>query len=296
MAGQQGLGVPPAVVGALPGARATLAQSGLPSAQALLLLGAQQGDRTADAERILESVRAEMPTLDRALALIWVNKVLKGKLGDAGNVALKRPWRHVTNLTGATIWYYGGSRVPRELDLVHAPAKPLTAFVQYESTQGAHSRLAVQVQRKLYHLVSKEGASKEAGGPQNFDMTPVGDNEEIQANDLYLEEITLTPENGAHVRYGIVEAPLPPGAGVEATTWGVTLPNGVTLERSVSQPTSGGYAVPVEDLGQPITLRHLLRFAQKGQYKLPPARFYSMYAPDAVALQDSASLHLVKVK
>jgi uncharacterized protein YfaS (alpha-2-macroglobulin family) len=79
---------------------------------------------------------------------------------------------------------------------------------------------------------------------------------------------------------------LPPGATVEATTWGIKLAGGkeaVALERARHVERRDGYAVPIELLERELKVRHLLRFAQKGSYRLPPARFYRMYQPEQVA-------------
>ncbi|MFO6484403.1 hypothetical protein ACLBR5_12870 [Escherichia coli] len=46
---------------------------------------------------------------------------------------------------------------------------------------------------------------------------------EIDSDALYLDEITLTSEQDAVLRYGQVEVPLPPGADVERTTWGISV-------------------------------------------------------------------------
>ena len=45
----------------------------------------------------------------------------------------------------------------------------------------------------------------------------------IDSDALYLDEITLTSEQDAVLRYGQVEVPLPPGADVERTTWGISV-------------------------------------------------------------------------
>ena len=44
---------------------------------------------------------------------------------------------------------------------------------------------------------------------------------DLRANDLYLEEIRLSPAAGQSPRYGLIEVPLPPGADVERGTWGI---------------------------------------------------------------------------
>jgi len=44
-------------------------------------------------------------------------------------------------------------------------------------------------------------------------------------------------------------------------------------------------------------VRHLLRFAQKGSYVLPPARFHRMYQPEQKAFEgDGKTMRTVKVE
>jgi hypothetical protein len=303
LAEQHHLALPPKVAAAIPAALATLKQSALPSAQALLLLGSKTSERAQEAERILNSVRAEMPTFDRALALIWLNKILAGKLGDNSDVALAGAWKRVNSVSGSALWRLQGKEIPTSLSLVQAPSKPLTAYVQFESASQETGQLAVQIERKLYHMVSAGNASsddgssgKGAGSAQLFDMSPLTDGDAVKSNELYLEEITLTPADGARVRYGIVEAPLPPGAEVESTTWGINFGSSEVLERARNEPSRGGYAVPVERLDQPVVVRHLLRFSQKGRYSLPPVRFYSMYAPQNKAFESAGKTRVVTVQ
>jgi uncharacterized protein YfaS (alpha-2-macroglobulin family) len=131
---------------------------------------------------------------------------------------------------------------------------------------------------------------------QHFSLRERATNEAVNSNELYLEEIRLVVENGSRVKYGMIEVPLPPGAAVEGTTWGVVLDQGEALERARNEPTRGGYAVPVENLDQPVVLRHLLRFSQKGKYVVPPARFYSMYAPQNKALEMGGKYQMVEVR
>ncbi len=80
---------------------------------------------------------------------------------------------------------------------------------------------------------------------------------------------------------------LPPGAAVEATTWGISIIGEKIdpLERARHEPRRDGYVVPVEPLVAPVTVRHLLRFAQKGSYVVPPARYYRVYQPEQKALE-----------
>ena len=83
-----------------------------------------------------------------------------------------------------------------------------------------------------------------------------------------------------------MEVPLPPGADVERTTWGISVnkPNpakqqGQLLEKARNEMGELGYMVPVKELTGTVTFRHLLRFSQKGQFVLPPARYVRSYAP-----------------
>lgn len=87
-------------------------------------------------------------------------------------------------------------------------------------------------------------------------------------------------------RYGQVEVPLPPGADVERTTWGISVnkPNaakqqGQLLEKARNEMGELAYMLPVKELTGTVTFRHLLRFSQKGQFVLPPARYVRSYAP-----------------
>lgn len=304
LAEQHQLLLPPKVAAALPVALATLEQSALPSAQALFLLGSKTADRAQAAERILSSARAEMPTFDRALTLIWLNKILAGGLGEDSDVTLEGPWKSAGSVTGSTLWRLEANEVPAGLSLTQAPAKPLTAYIHYESASQETGQLAVNVGRKLYHMMAEGKAGTVGNGNSGegaqstwqFNLAALADDETIKSNELYLEEITLAPVSGARVRYGVVEVPLPPGADVEGTTWGISLHNGEKLERARNEPSRGGYAVPVERLDQPVVIRHLLRFAQKGKYNLPPARFYSMYAPQDKAFEAEGKTRVVIVE
>ena len=133
------------------------------------------------------------------------------------------------------------------------------------------------VERQLYRLIPGEEE-------MSFTLQPVTSNE-IDSDALYLDEITLTSEQDAVLRYGQVEVPLPPGADVERTTWGISVnkPNaakqqGQLLEKARNEMGELAYMVPVKELTGTVTFRHLLRLA-KGQFVLPPARYVRSYAP-----------------
>jgi uncharacterized protein YfaS (alpha-2-macroglobulin family) len=103
-----------------------------------------------------------------------------------------------------------------------------------------------------------------------------------------MDEVTITAAQGPR-RYGLLEVPLPPGASVESTTWGISLPGAdgklEGLERARHQPTAFGYAVPVDPIAGVQRIRHLLRFAERGSFSMPRARLFAMYRPDAKAFE-----------
>jgi len=152
----------------------------------------------------------------------------------------------------------------------------------------------------------KEETDKSAAAPQPSSAELVGDATEfrlepvkddaIRSNELYLEEIRLSA-NGKPPRFGLLEVPLPPGADVERSTWGVRLSGGdggeaAPIERASSQSGDLSYAIPVDSLTEPRTIRHLLRFGSPGRFVLPPARFYRMYQPDDKAFENVAERHV----
>jgi alpha-2-macroglobulin len=247
-----------------------------PLAQALLMLGGQLPASGADA--VLAAVRSDMPTLDRAMTLLWVQKKLGGPPSlKAPGVALSGTWKAQTSTLGQPLWLWQGGAAPKQLQVAEAAAPGTAAVIQYESHAPEAHALAVKVERRILRL------TRETKG---FSATPVKNGEALRTDALYMDEVTLTPAAGAKYRYGLLEVALPPGATVEASTWGISI-EGETegLERSRHEARRDGYVVPVEPLDAPLKVRHLLRFAQKGSYALPPARFYRMYQPEQKALE-----------
>lgn len=268
-----------------------LGSSGRPEADALLIAN----DRlpAAEAERILREVTAEMPTLERALTLVWVERALAGRAGAGTAVPdLEGPWQRTSTATGAVDWRWpAGQPLPAELRLNPAPAAPLTAIVQFDSAAPERQQLPVTVQRRFYRVTK--------GAEEAYDLEPMPDGQPLLTSELYLDEIQLVP-SGRPLPHALAEVPLPPGASVENTTWGIRLRNAKgepeDLERARSEATPRGYVVPVDPLAQPVTLRHLVRFAQKGTYTVPPARLYRMYEPEAKAFEGSGATRKLVVE
>ncbi|EHP38216.1 alpha-2-macroglobulin family protein, partial [Cupriavidus basilensis OR16] len=143
------------------------------------------------------------------------------------------------------------------------------------------SRLPIGIERKLYRLVptsdggAKDGKPAEAAAAGTAGLTfsakPVKPGDKLDSNTLYVDEIVLSPRQGTY-RYGLVEAPLPPGGEVEGTTWGLRIDglpdpdNKVTglqpFQRAVTYEMGMlSYHQPVVSLERPVVLRQLVRFS-----------------------------------
>ena len=256
---------------------ASLRANPLPLAQALLIMAGQAPVGGVDA--VLASVRSDMPTLDRAMTLLWVQKKLGGPPPvKAPGVAVAGPWKAGASTLGQSLWYWQGGPAPKQLQVAEAAAVGTAAVVQYDSYALEAHALPVRVERRILRLTQ---------GAKGFSTAPVKNGEALRTDALYMDEVTLTPSAGAKYRYGLLEVALPPGASVEGSTWGISIVGEKTepLERARHEARRDGYVVPIEPLDAPLKVRHLLRFAQKGAYVLPPARFYRMYQPEQKALE-----------
>lgn len=267
-------------------ARRALAASGLPVARALLLMSGAVA--RGEAPAILESVRQEMPTFDRALTLVWVGKALGGVPASASPaLALGPGWTLTTSWMGDRIWRFTGAGRPDALELHAPPAVAATAVVRFESAEPEQHRLPVTIERRLYRLSPGARVGEMAAAP----VDPAGG---LSARDLYMEEVTLTPQPGTRVRFAALEVPLPPGADIERTTWGMHVRFGelapVPMDRARHEPGDLRYVVPVGTLDAPVTVRHLVRFSQRGRFVLPPARLFRMYDPEDKALEGEGTL------
>jgi hypothetical protein len=263
-------------------AYAALVASGTPAAEALLIASGRLP--AAEAARVLRSVTAEMPTIERALTLTWLDGALRRDgAGKDETPTLDAPWRAIETRGGSVQWLWAaGQPLPAELKLATPPAHATAAVVQFDSASSPGASLGAQLERHLYR-VTKSG--------EGHELTPLDPGTPLQTDELYLDEIRVVPKGGS-VRHAVVEVPLPPGASVESTTWGINLPNDSGdlqgLERARHEPTPHGYALPIQDASSGVTLRHLVRFAQRGSFVVPPARVYRMYQPEAKTLEEGA--------
>jgi uncharacterized protein YfaS (alpha-2-macroglobulin family) len=148
---------------------------------------------------------------------------------------------------------------------------------------------------------------KEAGGAEpaadqgrlSMALERVRPGATLDTNTLYLDQIMVKADT--RMQWALVEVALPPGAAVESGTWGIDIAEGgkaQPLERAQHQATAQGYAVPIESLapGNAVVVRHLLRFSQHGQFKLPPTRLQRMYQPEAKAVDKSGQWLVMEVR
>jgi len=280
VAGQNQVAVPAALQQQIASAWTVLREAKAPVAQALLMLAGEAPPSQADT--VLAGVRADMPTLDRAMTLLWVQKKLGGPaFGKAPAMSPDGTWLKQESRSGQPVWRWPeGKGVPATLRLAAGVAAPAdtVAVLQYESRAAEAQSLPVTVERRILKMVQ---------GKAGYTTELVKSGEALSTDALYLDEITLKAAPGAKHRFGLLEVALPPGAMVEATTWGMTMAGDkpVALERARHTERRDGYAVPIEPLEGEVTVRHLLRFAQKGSYVLPPARFHRMYQPEQKAFE-----------
>jgi alpha-2-macroglobulin len=282
----------------------TLRQADQPFESALLVLVSKL---PADqATTVLSKVRQDMPTFERAMSLVWSHRALGGKTGARPALpAPQAPWQSVTTASGSQAFVLAPqAALPSKLVVAGQPSVPVTAFVDFESRAPESHTLAVNIERKLYRLVKQQATHKSAsGGPARrgesahegevtgvmteFTLAPIGPDDALRSDEIYLDEIVLRP-TGSEMRYGVLEVALPPGASVERGTWGIALRRGQAveaIEKARHENSRTGYTVALEPLNGAVTVRHLLRFAQRGQFALPPARFYRMYQPEQKAFE-----------
>jgi uncharacterized protein YfaS (alpha-2-macroglobulin family) len=225
------------------------------------------------------------------LALEWIRQTLSGPLSlKASPARLEAPWVATTTASGNTVWQWPAELpLPTELKVTEALASSTTAVVQLESAAPAPARLGVEIGRQISRVVKSD---------EGYTLEPVGD-DTFSTDELYLDDVTITPSR-ATLRYAVLEVPLPPGASVENTTWGIELPGDdgklVGLEKAHHQATRFGYAVPVDGASETTHVRHLVRFAQKGTYVIPRARLYRMYLPSAKSFEAGDALAHLEVR
>jgi uncharacterized protein YfaS (alpha-2-macroglobulin family) len=313
--------LPPAMKSQLDAASEQVRRATLPLGDALLLMTGRKPPQ--DTAAVLEKVRAEMPTIDRALTLLWAHRALNGKdigaQGSALRAAISRiepgkPWQPVETATGLRMFRWpAGKPAPTAIVLPAAPAATSAAIVQYDSSEPEKSSLPVKIERQLYRLVRQDAPAEEPAPDTQakttpkrkkarkappaetatYTLEPVAADAALKTDELYLDEVRLSADASRPLRYGILEVPLPPGANADRTTWGISIvargsAAAEALERARFEDIPRGYAVPIESLAGETVVRHLVRVAQTGRFAMPPARYYRMYQPEQKAFEEKA--------
>lgn len=257
---------------------------------------------------LLQQLNPAQPSLDRALALTWLqSQVLKrpapsnanANANANANLVAWGNWQPIPWVNGQTQWQWQASSLPTLADFPEdwqASVQAGTASISYTSAQAVQNSLPITIARRLQHLTPGAKAFQ-------FWLNKV-DKADLASGDLYLDEISLSLDSAAAkqaLRYGVLEVPLPPGAEVERTTWGIQLEgtdsegNAVSsLEKARFEPGQMSYTVPVERLEGTLKFSHLIRFSQKGTFKLPPVRYVQTYTSQQA--QEQQPLGEIKVK
>ncbi|MBX8474243.1 alpha-2-macroglobulin family protein [Pseudomonas cichorii] len=290
LARQSKVTLPEAFSRQLPDAQQRLAVSSQPFVEALNL--SLQGFDQGRAHALLQRLLPQQSTLERALALSWLQRSIE-QASPTIALAPREGWKKRYGDSGEMYWIWqGATPVPAVLSLSGTQERPLRALLSYQTRQPAIDPMAVTVTRRLSRLVPGDEAFK-------FSLEAV-DGKPLSSDSLYLDEVIVTSKAAKPLRYGMIEVPLPPGADVERTTWGIRLQGKAgteptALEKARFEPGQMAYAIPVDALSGELRVRHLVRFSQKGQFKLPPVRFTQVYAPQNQAMETKPAYGQVKV-
>jgi hypothetical protein len=257
-----------------------------------------------EAEKILEAVRIETPTIDRALTLALVEEALPiGFTPKTLNQAMELGGSWVKASKGPVasyVWKGGGkgtngsSALPTSIELPSVSGAVAEAV--YESPEEAKSTLPASVSRRLYRLKFATDTDGESEEGVSMEATEVKAGESLDSRALYLDEITIAPK-GALGRFMLLEVPLPPGGEAEESTWGLEF-KGIDpqFREAKASGTGMGYSIPLETLNGETKIHHLVRFASRGQFKLPPAKLFKMYRPTERAYQGESGLRVLTVE
>lgn len=290
LARQSKVTLPDAFSRQLPDAQQRLAVSSQPFAEALNL--SLQAFDQAHAQALLQRLLPQQSTLERALALSWLQRSIE-QASPTIALAPGEGWKKRYGDTGEMYWtWQGATPVPAALSLTGTQERPLRAALSYQTKQPAIDPMAVTITRRLSRLVPGDEAFE-------FKLEAVG-TKPLSSDSLYLDEVIITSKAAKPLRYGMIEVPLPPGADVERTTWGIKLmgkagTEPTALEKARFEPGQMAYAIPVDALSGELRVRHLVRFSQKGQFNLPPVRFTQVYAPQHQAQEQKPALGQVTV-
>jgi hypothetical protein len=273
-------------------------RAALPLSDALLLYTHHLSQEKATA--ILERVRTHYPTMDRALTLAWVYRA------TTPNPVMRTPqtirlspneWQAQSTFSGQTLYHWRGVGLPKSLSTT--PSAGLVAVVNYDHFDNHTSTLPLTITRRFYRLVKTTPtfSNKGRNTPLTADETQytlalVGANEPLHTDELYLDEIVLTPHTQSPLNFGLLHVALPPGCIPESGTWGISIrypkgKNSTPLEKATYEIAPQGYVIPIDDLKGKRILRNLIRPGQTGTFTIPPIRYGAMYQPALTAFEDA---------
>ncbi|MBK7890654.1 MAG: alpha-2-macroglobulin family protein [Bdellovibrionales bacterium] len=251
------------------------------------------GDRSVEAQKILDAIRFDTPTIDRAMALAFVEQALPQAAEikvAARAIDLGAGWTREAQGAVATFAWNTRSSFKSTVSLPTIPGA--VAEVVYDSPEELKSSLNVGLSRKLYRLTFTGTSDAE----DLLTATEVKPGEPVDSRALYLDEVTVAP-GAIKGRFLLLDVPLPPGGEVDGTTWGLQF-DGVSpkfVEPRASS-TGLGYAVPIESLGSDQKFHQLVRFSSRGQFLLPSARLFKMYRPTDRAFEGESARRAITVQ
>lgn len=276
--------LPPSLQEQLPKWQASMQANPNPLMQALLYRQ-QLALPDSGVEKVLSPATLENASMEQALSLALLAPDLKLAPVATTSLQPEGKWRARVQPSGQIVWRWRGNKQPAQLALKNASSGAVEAELSYRSSENSAATLPVRVERTLYRLIPTSDG-------KGFQAEPRKENEALNANDLYLDEITVTPQEQQTLNYGLLEVPLPPGASVEPSTWGINIANldgnkePQSFSRSDYEEGELSYQIPVPELKSPTTYRQLVRFATRGEFTLPPVRLMRLYHTADKALSD----------
>ncbi|MES2964345.1 MAG: MG2 domain-containing protein [Bdellovibrionota bacterium] len=256
-------------------------------------------DPAKTAEGILNDVKFETPTIDRAIALAFVEEALPQAttVKKAAKVADVGPdWKRDSKSSVVT-FNWKGKGLPATVPVVSGAM----GEVIYDALEEPKSTLDVTVERKLYRVIfdevkqASEDEEDEYGAPP-LKAVEVSAKDAFDTRSLYIDELKVTPRSGKG-RFFLLEVPLPAGGEIDGTTWGLdfsSLQGNFVEARGASNGL--GYSIPIESIIGSKTFHQLVRFSSRGNFTVPPAKIFRMYRPTERAYEVGAAPRAILVK
>ncbi len=245
-------------------------------------------------DKVYEHIRFDQATIDRSLVLIALESISGGiKPPTKVNYALGDQWKSTKN--GLVKQYeFLGKMLPTKI--LSLPG--YSAEIRYDGPPTNEKTLPISIERRLFKLVDMQ--RDESGQSTHFNVELVKPGDTLSTGALYVDAVHIVPQSKGNLIYGLLQVPLPPGADVEGTTWGIEIegmPAGMKFdpEDQKSVPNEMGYNVPVPVLDKEKWFFNMIRFSQGGAFTLPKVQYFKMYQPNAMARENVQSFGQIKV-